>query len=389
MKMILKSNRIASTALACMMSAVCTLSVMPAVPAAAQEKNLLVLGDSISAGYGLSEGQYGYYDYIAEYAGYSVTNYAVTGSDTTDLVDKIAEKEVQTAIQNAELICITIGANDVLTPAKDYLAQFRLEGESLSDMVKRLEAEGSLTSMIVALTGKLRPYISIAKNNLATIESELRALNSNAEIIIQTIYNPVDSYTTKYEGEDYSEDYENLKAFVGGQLGKINTAIAALETVTTADIYNTFIDSGWVYINTENKDIHPTPTGHALIASVILDLIGCTNHQSTAVFDTLSGISKKHFKDIPRDDYALLMKYCPAAFGDIDANGVIDADDSNMILHHYLNTMMGTPSELTADQIKRAKVYHADSVTADDSGAVLTYYLSNLMGSETSWGDIL
>ena len=46
------------------------LAAVPVIPAAAADApSVLILGDSISAGEGLAEGEYGYYDYIADCTG--------------------------------------------------------------------------------------------------------------------------------------------------------------------------------------------------------------------------------------------------------------------------------------------------------------------------------
>ena len=114
------SHRTASVLTACIMSAVCIATVLPEATASAAEKKMLVLGDSISAGYGLANGELGYYDYVAEYGGYSMTNLAVSGDTTVDLLEVIAKDNTQKAVKDADLICISIGGNDLLQAVQGY-----------------------------------------------------------------------------------------------------------------------------------------------------------------------------------------------------------------------------------------------------------------------------
>lgn len=389
--MLQKIHRITSALTACMMAAVCVVSVQSETPVSAAEKKMLVLGDSISAGYGLAEGSFGYYDYVAEYGGYSMTNLAVSGATTTDLLDVIAKEDTRKAVKDADLICISIGANDLLTPVKEFIKEKNLqkEGESLTDMAKRLQKEGSLVSLVVSMNSKLRPYISTAKSNFLKIESELRTLNGDTDIIMQTLYNPVDSYTTTYQGEDLSGDYDTLRSFVVGTLQKLNDPIKELETFKCADVFSAFDGTGWIYVNTLKKDVHPTPLGHALIGATILDVLGVKNNKPTMMFDTVAALSKDDFAAIASDDFKCMMAYCPVAFGDIDADGAVTADDANAALIHYLYSVMEIPSELTANQLARAAVCRNKTVTADDANAILNYFLADFMGSDTSWKNFI
>ena len=371
------------------MSAVCIATVLPEATASAAEKKMLVLGDSISAGYGLANGELGYYDYVAEYGGYSMTNLAVSGDTTVDLLEVIAKDNTQKAVKDADLICISIGGNDLLQAVQGFIKENKLQkdGESLTDMAKRLQNKGSL---VVDLNTYLRESSTTWIANIQQIETELRALNSDTEIVFQTLYNPIDTNTTTYQGEDYSKYYEILNTYAKGAVKTfLNDSISSLKTVKCADVFSAFDGTGWVYVRSAQKDIHPTPVGHALIAATILDVLNVKNNKPTSMFNTVAKLSKADFSSIPSDDYNRMMAYCPSAFGDVDGNGKIDADDSNLVLLHYLNTMMNLPSELTADQLVRASVYREKTITADDSNAILKYYLANMLNADTTWGNLL
>ena len=85
-------KKIVSAVLAAAMS-ITAITASPAVYAAdkaASPKSMVVLGDSIAAG-GLRTGsvKYNYGDICGDYLGCKVSNYAVSGYDTSDLVNEI------------------------------------------------------------------------------------------------------------------------------------------------------------------------------------------------------------------------------------------------------------------------------------------------------------
>ena len=105
---------------------------------AADAPAILILGDSVSAGTGLAEGECGYYDYIADCTGGSLTNLAASGMTTVDLLGVIENAANKDTIADADIICVSIGGNDLMQPAKEYFGSFAEEGENLMDTAKRI-----------------------------------------------------------------------------------------------------------------------------------------------------------------------------------------------------------------------------------------------------------
>ncbi len=121
-------KKIVSAVLAAAMS-ITALSSASAVYAAdtAAPKGMVVLGDSIAAG-GLRKGSvaYNYGDICGDYLGCKVSNYAVSGYDTSDLVKEIesftdAQKK---AVSDADVVVISIGGNDMMQSLSKYLLDF-------------------------------------------------------------------------------------------------------------------------------------------------------------------------------------------------------------------------------------------------------------------------
>ncbi|MGE6299021.1 SGNH/GDSL hydrolase family protein, partial [Guptibacillus hwajinpoensis] len=78
------------------------------------------LGDSLTKGVGDQEKK-GYIGYVSDYyfedeqnAKVTLDNYAITGSETEDLIKRLEENEVQNGVKKADYIFLTIGGNDLI-----------------------------------------------------------------------------------------------------------------------------------------------------------------------------------------------------------------------------------------------------------------------------------
>ena len=76
--------------------------------------NIVLLGDSITYGYGLSEDEQSYGDILGEYYGAEVTNYAQNGLTTEGLLEKLEREDIQSTVGECDMVCISIGGNDLL-----------------------------------------------------------------------------------------------------------------------------------------------------------------------------------------------------------------------------------------------------------------------------------
>ena len=75
-------------------------------------------------------------------------------------------------------------------------------------------------------------------------------------------------------------------------------------------------------------------------------------------------------------------------FGDVDENGIVDADDANLALLAFLNEFMTGDSGLTASQYKAACVNGNATVSADDANNILLYFLTDMVYGSASWKEI-
>ena len=415
MKRLMLRNHIALAA-----AGMIAAAAIPAVPAAAADApSVLILGDSISAGDGLKEGEFGYYDYVADCTGGTLTNLAKSGSTTSDVIAVIDDAANKDTIADADIICISAGGNDLMQPAKAYFETMAKEGESLIDTAKRIVKEGDRVSILLAVNGKIKPSRKDAQANYVKIVEKLRAMNPDAEIIFETLYNPFEISPDVVKASGYSdEDYGSLKNIINGHEDYLNNVMRALsgvplknvlgdtikvnevevekvEGVKVADVEAAFEGRGWIYNNILEKDIHPTPLGHVLIAATVLEQIGGTNIQSARMGETVIKQKQSVFAQIPKDDYYLISTYVVNVHyrkGDFDNSGEIGIEDVQNMLRVYTEGVSGKKIEdnVTALQFITGDVNEDNTISIDDVLYTLIYYVEHVVAhSNVDWPDIL
>lgn len=395
MKKLISRNHIAFAAAGMILA-----SALPVFPAAAADApSVLILGDSISSGDGLKAGECGYYDYVADCTGGTLTNLAKSGATTHDVIAVLDDASNKDTIADADIICISAGGNDLMQPAKAYFETLAKEGENLIDTAKRVAKEGDAVKMITTLTGKLRTPRTQAIANFPIIAVKIRALNPDAQIIFQTTYNPFEMPDDYLVASGYSEDtlkkYNTLMNYVNNNEVQLNDAMKAVEGAKTADVSAAFKDTGWLYDRILEKDVHPSPLGHALIAATVLDQIGDTNIQSAALAETVANLKQSVFTQIPADDYSVISKYAVGVQylkGDFDNSGQVSIEDVQDLLRVYTNGVSGKKIEdnVTARQFVTGDVNGDGSISIDDVQYLLIYYVKrNVSHANVDWDDIL
>lgn len=241
------------------------------------QKTVLFLGDSIAEAMAgpspLTERErYGYYGILGNINEYKFYNRAISGDQTSDLLDFIQREDdginmVKSLISASDIIHISIGGNDLL-------------GHSVDDMIIHA-GENDYSDV--------DRYIETAYDNLDEIITKLREMNPDAIIILQTQYNPVgkdspligDRARYRLNAMAYSpNDYHRL---VGGALSRLNDMFKRYlienenkfeyEPYYLVDVAAAFED---IYNASSTRErwnrlfcpdgIHPANEGHALIA---------------------------------------------------------------------------------------------------------------------------
>ncbi len=220
---------------------ICTLLLAGSlcVGAYAEEgkKFYLVLGDSIGYGSGLVNSREACYGKIvADTNGYEYANDAIPGHTTRNLLDRLKEDIVIEHVKKADIISITIGGNNFLLGNIFGL---------LFDGIVKQDYSG---------------IDSIAENfykDFDKIVSEINALNPDAVILMQTIYNP----QTGYIGEVYQQGADRVNAQIVRYAGEHP------DKVVIVDIAKALTDSETDFASDR---IHPSKVGNEKIAVEIL-----------------------------------------------------------------------------------------------------------------------
>lgn len=389
-----------TAAVAALSLSIPAMTALPCSSAAASGNNILILGDSISAGYGLKDGESGFYDYMAACTGMQVTNLAETGAATADLIELIDTQENAGVISSADIICISIGGNDLLAPAQEVLRNYQKEDEGIFDTIRRVAAEGDPVQLMSELTGALIQPRNTAKGNYAVIVEKLRNLNPDATIILQTIYNPMEVSPEFLEQHNLSgenlEKYDMLLSYVGNNEKILNKAMAALasDTVKIADVSAAFEGSGWLYDRVLEKDVHPNALGHALIAAVVMDAAGITQGTDSEFSMTLEKQLLETYYAIPEDDLALLNRYAAPSnrpFGDQSGNGQFGIEDAIGTLRIYSEIIVAIPMEqcATYGDLLYADVTGDGKFSIEDAMFSLSYYVEfYVIGNPVTWYEI-
>lgn len=391
-------NRIIAAAAALTLS-LPAAAVYSGVQASAASGGILILGDSISSGESLKENEPGYFDYLAAATGKPITNLAVSGAITTELIEVIDNPNNADVIASSDIICISIGGNDLIRPTKALLATYQQEGETTTQTVKRLLKEADIVQLMSDLTGALRQPRTTARDNYAVIEQKLRALNPDAEIVMQTIYNPMevsDAFLAENNISDTNLDnYQKAVSYIASNEKTLNKAILALETVKVADVSETFTGSTWIYSRVlDEQDIHPNAVGHAMIGALILDALGIAGGADAKMSLAVRNMKLASYYEMPQEHMDLLMKYAAPpefVFGDQDGDGIVGLEDAQNVLNLYAQTLTGEKPEniFSYGTMMCCDVNSDSAITVEDSQFILNYYAeTTLSGNDVTWFDI-
>lgn len=350
-------KKIVSAVLAAAMS-ITALSSASAVYAAdtAAPKGMVVLGDSIAAG-GLRKGSvaYNYGDICGDYLGCKVSNYAVSGYDTSDLVKEIesftdAQKK---AVSDADVVVISIGGNDMMQSLSKYLLDFAArktsekflnegytkdnipEKPTLTDLTAMLNIRGEgglmdyMSKGTFAQKREVTDEIGSAFTNIygdgGTLDTEtipnlkkavadIKAISPDTRILVTNIYQPLQlqpSFVEKTYGKqsDYATFLSILRMRCENMMREYDTKLNAIDGIEVVDVKSQFTSqeqepstsvpgnaSYFVDIQTSSlstADVHPNQKGHIAMAAAILEKIGSLHNDSGLLSKTFNGLSDK------------------------------------------------------------------------------------------------
>lgn len=206
-----------------------------------REVNIVAIGDSLTRGVGDATQGGGYVGILERSINFDeemakFENFGKPGNRSDQLLKRLDQEDIQVGLADADLILITIGANDIMQVAKENITN--LEIEDFID--ERKEYEARLTEI------------------LETIQD----LNGNADIYLLGIYNPF---------EKYFQDIAELNMIVEAWNDTGNTVAQATGNVTFIPVEDLFTDNDDDIFAADN--FHPNYNGYYLIAGRVLEYI--------------------------------------------------------------------------------------------------------------------
>ena len=257
-------------------------------PAEPTETVYVSLGDSIARGYGLADVRNEVYSAVLagsfEESGRTMVpyNFGVDGQDSTQLAAYIVNNPaIPEALADADYVSISIGANNFLGEAFDFL-------EICYDFQKnpstRLTAD-DVTAAYQQFNRDVAAGVDRLREDIPEIIGNIRASNEDCGILFLTCYNP-------YGAVDVTLDWGgampvNFAALAGTSVTQMNDVIRDLADdygYTVADVYSAFegkwdrlvnaapVESGGS-LDMNAVDPHPNKNGHAVIADVLTGLM--------------------------------------------------------------------------------------------------------------------
>jgi lysophospholipase L1-like esterase len=212
--------------------------VFEPVPADFLPRNLTVLsaGDSLTQGVGDSTDQGGYLPYLKRMLEkekgvkeVDFYNYGVKGNRTTQLLTRLKTPEMKAALQESDMVILTIGGNDIVKVVKDNIANLQLSKFSTEKDTYRTH----LTQIIDAVVKE----------------------NPQASIVLVGLYNPFSKWFSDIKEMDEIVADWNLT----GQ-----TVIANYPNAYFVEIEDMFLNTDENLLFTDN--FHPNDRGYELIA---------------------------------------------------------------------------------------------------------------------------
>lgn len=233
-----------------------SVAVAISVSSAAYSNVYFAFGDSIAAGYGLSNRGNAYPYLLANKLGMSVTNLAQDGLTSTGLVNVInsISSANKTQLAKASLITISIGGNDLIGVDNFYSVV-------LPELQTYFSSDYQMSAAMKAIYTKF-------ESNLSTAFSKLHSLAPNARICIQTLYNPylvgLGALTVGRQLDYFIDQLNNSMYSASRKLSYVDLIDVASEMNGHS---NYFYGGSSLF----DLDFHPTLAGHVKISEILYE----------------------------------------------------------------------------------------------------------------------
>ncbi len=404
--------------------------------------DIMVLGDSIAAGTGLTKNEYNYGQLVADYLGGDVYNYAVSGYESAETLAQIRafDSTQKTQLADSEVVVISIGGNDMMAYATESLLDFAVQNNLLADGKTAADipakknfktlSEFFDTDKVKAYTANLANALkfndkldSIYRNitytdkqangpayeqviakqiipNINAMVEEIKAVNPDARVIVQTVYNPL-QFSAEYEANlkntysaTYYSAYVQFKTIFHNTTRRFSEQIKEVDGIEVADVLadissedSTGQKYGWYFTGMQggksSTDVHPTQAGHTAIAVSVLNAIGETSEDGG-----LLALTFNKLEEVESYPAYALEKYNKFEgsyiLGDLNGDKIINSSDASVVLEQYALSSTGKQPTISDNMMNAGKITEDNMVDSTDASAILAYYAYTATGGNGS-----
>ena len=269
-----------------------TLMIHTTLPAGAEKTDaIIILGDSISTGYGLSGELYerpSFANKIHAHIGNgSLLNIARDGATSSEIL-QIATNSSDT-IKEMDIVIMSVGGNDLLqttakviseslgTPDNNDLASLlgtvmNMPADQIKELFSSDYSNACYSEMLDGLS-----------KNLDSILSLIRTTAPNAKIVVLNQYNPFSGLNTS----EAALAFDLISSQIINQINDliINTVIKYNADI--CDTYGLFDGQGALYTRIMSMDIHPNEAGHAMIYDMLTLVLDLNSPDAPETFDPI------------------------------------------------------------------------------------------------------
>jgi lysophospholipase L1-like esterase len=216
---------------------------------------IVSIGDSLTQGVGdetENGGYVGILDHTFDNQNLNITieNFGKKGNRSDQLLKRLEKKEIETSIKDANIVLITIGANDIMHVVKNNWTNLHMDPFE-EERVKYVE-------------------------RLTTIFNKIIELNPEAEIYLIGFYNPFEQYFDEIEQLGMIMDNWN-------EAGLMVTE--EFENVYYIPIYDLFRSPDENLLAEDH--FHPNTKGYKLIAKRVIDYLGEFSEEKEITNETI------------------------------------------------------------------------------------------------------
>jgi len=206
-----------------------------------KELNIVAIGDSLTEGVGDEADNGGYVGILKDTINQDrelveMKNFGKEGNRSDQLMARLDDEEIEAALEDADIILVTIGANDIMKIFKENFTNLTLDKFS---------------------NGK-----SNYERRLDEIITSMDDMNPRADIYLVGFYNPFKRYFADIEElEIIIEDWNNIGREVTEEHRHVHF-------IPTKDLFE---DTSINYLSSDN--FHPNHLGYELMAERVLEYI--------------------------------------------------------------------------------------------------------------------